>query len=151
MVNNYGSLIYLRSGAEPSARAVKDTRTTLRALVPQTSGSRVQRISQAIPDRKPEPIKLNALYTTKKVGGVTHPQMKYDPINESNPKTPPLGADSIPKHGPFREKSKIYKRGEGGVGGGSYIGTRKTLLQAKGTRKHNHPRTIHVKRSTNAC
>jgi len=46
MVNNYGSLIYLRSGAEPSARAVKATRATLRALVPQTSGSRVQRISQ---------------------------------------------------------------------------------------------------------
>jgi len=36
--------------------------------------------------------------------GVTHPQMKNDPINESNLKTPPLGADSMPKEGPFREK-----------------------------------------------
>ena len=41
--------------------------------------------------------------------------MKNKPINESNPKTPPLGSDSIPKHRPFREKSKIYKRGKGGV------------------------------------
>jgi len=40
--------------------------------------------------------------------------MKNEPINESNPKTPPLRSDSIPKHGPFREKSKIHKRGEGG-------------------------------------
>jgi len=56
-----------------------------------------------------------------------HPQMKNKPINESNPKTPPLRSDSIPKHWPFREKSKIYERG------GSYIRTRKTLLQAKGT------------------
>ena len=40
-----------------------------------------------------------------------HPQMKNKPINESNPKTPPLRSDSIPKHWPFREKSKIYERG----------------------------------------
>ena len=32
MVNNYGSLIYLRSGTEPSARAVKATRDIPRAL-----------------------------------------------------------------------------------------------------------------------
>ena len=41
--------------------------------------------------------------------------MKNKPINESNPKTPPLGSDSTPKHGPFREKSKIHKRGERGI------------------------------------
>jgi hypothetical protein len=40
--------------------------------------------------------------------------MKNISINEINLKTPPLGYDSIPKHRLFREKSKIYKRGEGG-------------------------------------
>jgi hypothetical protein len=55
--------------------------------------------------------------------------MKNKPINESNPKIPPLGSDSTPKHGPFQEKSKIYKRGEGG----SYIKPQKLNIQPKGT------------------